>query len=150
MDVKALSAADTLYVRITQHSQAADGLCIGGISNLSGIDFENIPKDPILVYGDVEIGEWYQVTVTDVRSAHTVTEVDHPVKGRSGEPLDGSVANSMRVWWVDTGKAECFHATRSCKMLRKREGELLSTEIDSQGKPFPDEISNMRKCHYCY
>ena len=146
-----VSAGDSIQTRINQNSPIADGACLGGLANISGIDITNSPDCPIHIYGDVDIGSWYKVTISDVRSSHMIAEVDYPIDGRNGEKVTESNSDSSpRVWWVDTTNSECFHSTRSCRMLSKREGKLLSVEVDVRNDPLPSEISDMRRCNYCY
>lgn len=147
--MSSLSAGDVLYVCINKRILIADGLCMGGFSNISGIHIQDAPDLPIHVHGDVETNAWFQVTVREVRSAHIIADVDHPVDGRSGTPSDDSEAG-FEVWWVDTNGADCFHASSACEMLKKREGERLSTKIECRNKPVPDEISDLRRCSYCH
>jgi hypothetical protein len=142
---------DSINARIDQSSRIADGTCMGGWPNVSGVHITDIPDCPIHVHGDLEIGNWYQVTISDIRPSHIVAEVDHRVDGRNGERVTESGSNSSpKVWWVDTTSSECFHSTRSCRMIQKREGKLLSVEADVRNDPLPDEISDMRRCNYCY
>lgn len=128
---------------------------MGGIPNISGIHVNEIPNTMIHVRGSVDLENWYQVTILEVRSNHVIAEVDHQVEGRSGTPLDsrsdteGPTAG-RKVWWVDTSGAECFHSSKSCDMLKSREGDLCWTETDLRNDPLPDEISDMRRCQHCH
>lgn len=149
--MSSVSPGDSIRTRINQSSPVADGTCLGGLANISGIQITDTPDCPIHVYGDVEVGEWYKVTISDIRPSHMIAEVEYPIDGRNGEKVTNSNSNSgPRVWWVDTANSECFHSTRSCRMIQKREGQLLSVEADIRNDPLPTEISDMRRCNYCY
>jgi hypothetical protein len=140
-------------MRINKRSQIADGLCMGGFVNLSGIPVNQTPETPIHVRGEVEIDEWYEVTISEVRSSHLIAKADHLVDGRTGNKVEGSGdhdTGSRDVWWVNTTRAECFHASKSCDMLKNREGELCRAEIDDRNEPLPAKISDMRRCRYCF
>lgn len=146
-----ISIGDEINARINQVSPIADGICIGGWKNVSGMHVTDAPECVIHIHGDVEVGNWYKVTVSDSRSNHMIAEVDHPVDGRNGNKITESDSDDdPKVWWVDTANSECFHSTRSCRMVQKREGKLLSVEADVRNDPLPDEISHMRRCNYCY
>lgn len=148
--MSSLAPGDSLFVHITNHSRIADGLCMSGFTNVSGIHVQDAPDVPIHVHGDIEIDSWYQVTISEVRPANIIAEADHLVDGRTGNQVVESESSSGKVWWVDTAGAECFHNTRSCDMVAKREGELLSVEYPGRNEPLPDAVSDMRRCNHCY
>lgn len=56
--------------------------------------------------------------------------------------------NKSRLYYVDTSNAECYHSTRHCSGLRKREGDIQAVVKENE-KPLPEPISDLRKCHLC-
>ena len=148
--MSSISPGDALIVHVTKESRIADGLCMGGFSNVSGVHVADIPDIPIHVRGDIEAGLWYEVSVLKMRSASIIAEAKHEVSGRSGDLIDESTNEGGKVWIVDSASSECYHTTRSCEMIKKRQGGLLSVEIGSRDTPLPDMISNMRRCNYCH
>jgi hypothetical protein len=52
------------------------------------------------------------------------------------------------VYYVASSKANCYHSTRGCPALDKREGDLVCAEKELGGE-IPDEISHLRPCMKC-
>lgn len=138
-----LECGDKLIVHVTGKSPIADGLCLERRSVVITEGKKSLSV-PIHIRGDVEKGKRYQVTITDIRASSIIAEVDHPIKQSASETED-----TRTVWWVDTQRAECIHTSKSCKMLARREGKLLSTEIPTSGQR-PEQVSNKKKCEYCH
>jgi len=138
-----LGEGDKLIVHVTGESPIADGVCLEGDSIVPTEGKQSLSV-PIHVRGDVEKGNRYWVSIIDVRASSMVAKVDNPITQTPSE------TESLRtVWWVDTQRAECIHTSKNCKMLSKREGELVATEVPISG-PHPKQISNKKKCEYCH
>lgn len=148
--MSSISPGDTLIVHVTRESRIADGLCMGGFTNVSGIPVTDVPDIPIHVRGDIESDLWYEVSVVKMRSASIIAEAKHQVSGRSGDLVEESTDESGKVWIVDSAGSECYHTTRSCEMIKKSQGELLPVETGSRDTPLPNMISDMRRCNYCH
>lgn len=139
-----VSEGETLYVRVNKRSRFTDGLA-EGIANIYDIRLSQAYRMMIHVRGDVEEQTWYQVTVSEVRTNHIVAEAESEVDDPRIEP-----PHPRTVWWVDTSHADCFHGSRTCEMLAKREGDIVRTQVDSLSTPLPGEIADMRRCQHCF
>jgi len=113
------------------------------LESLSNLSFEKRSNETVETSTSDLSGSVEQEEESIEQSESITREPEEP--DLPPEPKDDQVT---QLYYVATNKSECYHRTRSCKGINRREGELVAVRKEKDGE-VPEEISNRRKCHLC-